>query len=297
MQKSTDTQSPAKFFIVSGTSGSGKSIALQVLEDLGFYCIDNLPASLMPDMAARLTNAGTAGAISIDSRNQDFIGDLKNNFNSLSALDIEFHIVFLDADDETLLKRFGETRRRHPLSDQDTSLLEAIAKERTLLSHISDIAHQHINTSKTTPHELRSIIRGQVAAMDDQSLTLLFHSFGFKYGNPLDADFVFDVRCLPNPYWIDDLRELSGLDQPVQEFLSSQEVCIDMYNDIRNFIERWLPNFIDDNRNYMTVAIGCTGGKHRSVYLANKLQNYFSQNLISKNKRIQTQIRHREIVV
>jgi len=254
----------------------------------------------MPEMAARLTKqnaTNTNCAISIDSRNQDFIGDLVNSFDSLSALDIEFQIVFLDADDETLLKRFSETRRRHPLSDHDTSLTEAIAKERRLLGHISDIANQHINTSNTTPHELRSIIRGQVATMDDQSLSLLFHSFGFKYGNPLDADFVFDVRCLPNPYWNEELKELSGLDQPVQEFLSSQALCIDMYEDIRGFIERWLPHFIDENRNYMTIAIGCTGGKHRSVYLANELQAYFSEIDSSANKRILTQVRHREIAV
>ena len=289
--------SPKKFFIVSGTSGSGKSIALQVLEDLGFYCIDNLPASLVPDMANRLTNDSSASqncAISIDSRNQDFIGDLETNFKNLSKLDIEFHIVFLDAKDKTLLKRFSETRRRHPLSDKETSLIEAISKERKLLSHISDIADQHINTSKTTPHELRSIIRNQTVMLDKQSLTLLFHSFGFKYGSPHDADFVFDVRCLPNPFWQDDLKEFTGLDKPVEEYLSSQSLCIDMYNDIQAFIERWLPAFIDDNRNYMTIAIGCTGGKHRSVYLANKLQHHFNNNLES---RIQTQVRHREIAV
>lgn len=290
--------SSAKFFIVSGTSGSGKTIALQVLEDLGYYCIDNLPASLMPEMAARLTtnNSGSVEAqncaISIDSRNQDFIGDLKNSFDRLSSLNIEFHIVFLDADDTTLLKRFSETRRKHPLSDKDTSLVEAIAQERELLAHISDIAHQHINTSDRTPHELRSIIRNQAATMGEKSLTLLFHSFGFKYGNPGDADFVFDVRCLPNPYWTPELKELTGLDSAVHEFLSGQPMCNDMYEHIRNFIEHWLPSFIDDNRNYITVAIGCTGGKHRSVFLANKLQTHFST-----SNQIQTQVRHREFAL
>lgn len=288
----------AKLFIVSGTSGSGKTVALQVLEDIGFYCIDNLPASLVPEMASRIykgkqTNKSTQHyAISIDSRNQDFIGDLNHSFDSLTSLDIEFHIVFLDADDNTLLKRFSETRRKHPLSDKDTSLIEAIAKERQLLSHISDIAHQHINTSHSTPHELRSLIRNQVATMEDKSLTLLFHSFGFKYGNPDDADFVFDVRCLPNPYWNPKLKELTGLDSDVADFLSKQPMCIDMYNHIQSFIEHWLPHFIDENRNYINVAIGCTGGKHRSVFLANKLQNYFSS-----NNRIQTQVRHREFAL
>ena len=289
---------PAKFFIVSGTSGSGKTIALQVLEDLGFYCIDNLPASLMPEMASRLNTSNKDDktvqncAISIDSRNQDFIGNLKNSFASLSALDIEFHIVFLDADDSTLLKRFSETRRKHPLSDKDTSLVEAISKERELLAYISDIANQYINTSDKTPHELRSLIRNQAATMGEKSLTLLFHSFGFKYGSPGDADFVFDVRCLPNPYWDSELREMTGLDAKVADFLSDQPMCMDMYNHIRDFIEHWLPSFIDDNRNYITVAIGCTGGKHRSVFLANKLQLYFSN-----NNQIQTQVRHREFSV
>ena len=288
----------AKFFIVSGTSGSGKTIALQVLEDLGFYCIDNLPASLMPEMAARLKVSNETSkavqncAISIDSRNQDFIGDLKSNFASLSSLHIEFHIVFLDADDSTLLKRFSETRRKHPLSDKNTSLTEAISAERELLAHISDIANQHINTSNRTPHELRSIIRNQAANMDEKSLTLLFHSFGFKYGNPGDADFVFDVRCLPNPYWDPKLKELTGLDPEVENFLSEQPLCIDMYDHIQNFIDHWLPCFIDENRNYITVAIGCTGGKHRSVFLANKLQKHFSM-----DNRIQLQVRHRELAL
>lgn len=288
----------AKFFIVSGTSGSGKTIALQVLEDLGFYCIDNLPASLMPEMASRLTNTAQQDrpvknyAISIDSRNQDFIGNLKDSFDSLSGLDIEFHIVFLDANDRTLLKRFSETRRKHPLSDQQTSLVEAIAKERTLLAHIADIAHQHINTSNSTPHELRSTIRNQAATMGEQSLTLLFHSFGFKYGNPNDADFVFDVRCLPNPYWHKELKELTGLDAEIIDFLSKQQLCQDMFEHIKQFIEHWLPCFIDDNRNYITVAIGCTGGKHRSVYMAEQLQSYFLA-----NSTIQTLVRHRELPV
>ncbi|MBX2847708.1 MAG: RNase adapter RapZ [Acidiferrobacterales bacterium] len=288
----------SKFFIVSGTSGSGKTIALQVLEDLGFYCIDNLPASLMPEMAARLNKNNQANksaqncAISIDSRNQDFIGNLKDSFDSLSSLNIEVFVVFLDADDETLLKRFSETRRKHPLSDKNTSLSEAICKERKLLAHISDIADHHISTTNRTPHELRSIIRNQAANLGEKSLTLLFLSFGFKYGNPGDADFVFDVRCLPNPYWEDDLRELTGLNPSVAEFLSGQPACIDMYEHIGDFIQHWLPNFIEDNRNYITVAIGCTGGKHRSVFLADRLQRHFTT-----NEKIQIQVRHRELAL
>lgn len=285
--------SALKFFIISGTSGSGKTIALQVLEDLGFYCIDNMPASLIPEMASRALGNQSNNqniAISIDSRNQDFIGDLKSSFASLESLNIKFRVIFLDANDATLLKRFSETRRKHPLSDKHTSLTEAIAKERKLLEHISNIAHRHVNTSKITPHELRSIIRDDSAVANEHSLTLLFQSFGFKYGSPIDADYVFDVRCLPNPYWQAELKSLTGLDTPVQKYLSEQPLCNDMYVQIRDFIAQWLPHFNNDNRNYITVAIGCTGGQHRSVYLSNLLRSHFSQ-----DPSIQTLVRHREL--
>lgn len=285
--------STPKFFIISGTSGSGKSIALQVLEDLGFYCIDNLPASLVTEMASRVLGNNTKHhncAISIDSRNQDFIGDLKTSFDSLSAFNIETRVIFLDASDETLLKRYSETRRKHPLSDEKTSLLEAIHKERQLLEHLFDIADRKIDTSHLTPHELRSLIRDDSAHANEQSLTLLFQSFGFKYGNPNDVDFIFDVRCLPNPHWKSELRALTGLDQPVREFLISHSLCNDMFAQIRDFIETWLPYFVADNRNYITVGIGCTGGQHRSVFLTTLLTKHFSE-----NKSIQTLARHREL--
>lgn len=285
--------SAPRFFIISGTSGSGKTIALQVLEDIGFYCIDNLPASLVPDMAARVLDSNNKHnhcAISIDSRNQDFIGDLESSFASLNSLNIETRVLFIDADDQTLLKRYSETRRKHPLSDNQTTLLEAIAKERELLEPISDIADRHINTTRTTPHELRTIIRDDSTNTSDHSLTLLFQSFGFKYGPPTDADYVFDVRCLPNPHWQADLKPLTGLDEPVQSFFAEHQPCHDMLQHIKHFIEHWLPHFIDDNRSYITVAIGCTGGQHRSVYLTHLLQQHFSQ-----NEQIQTLIRHREL--
>lgn len=282
-----------KFFIISGTSGSGKSIALQVLEDLGFYCIDNLPASLVPQMASKVlasNNVNQNCAIGIDSRNQDFIGDLKSSFDSLNTLNIETRVIFLDADDQTLLKRYSETRRKHPLSDENTSLLEAIHKERQLLEHLSDIADRRINTTNTTPHELRSVIRDDSEHGSQHSLTLLFQSFGFKYGNPSNVDFMFDVRCLPNPHWHPELKPLTGLDKPVQTFFESQALCDSMYCQIRDFIENWLPHFIKDNRNYITVGIGCTGGQHRSVYLTHLLQQHFKT-----NNSIQTLIRHREL--
>lgn len=295
LKRPRDTMSASKFFIISGTSGSGKTIALQVLEDLGFYCIDNLPASLMPDMAARVLGNNTSEhncAISIDSRNQDYLGDLKSSFKALESFNIETRVIFIDADDKTLVKRYSETRRKHPLSDEETTLLEAIAKERKLLAHIRDIAHQHINTTHTTPHELRSIIRDDSTHVHERALTLLFQSFGFKYGSPSDADYVFDVRCLPNPHWQAELKPLTGLDPAVQEFLDAQNSCAEMFTQIRDFIAYWLPHFIADNRNYITVAIGCTGGQHRSVYLTQKLQKYFAA-----DSSIQTLARHRELSI
>lgn len=292
--------SQINFIIISGTSGSGKTIALQVLEDLGFYCIDNLPASLIPEMAARALNSESDDkniAVSIDSRNRDFIGDLKSHFDNLSELGIEYRVIFLDADDGSLLKRYSETRRKHPLSNEHTSLSEAIARERELLEHISDVAHQHINTSNTTPHELRSQIRNFAVTGEEKSLTLLFQSFGFKYGLPTDADFVFDVRCLPNPYWDVELRPLTGLDQEVHDFLAEQAECREMFTQIRNFTDYWLPHFAADNRNYITVAIGCTGGRHRSVFLSKLLCQHFSQQPQPAQFTINTQLRHREINV
>jgi len=291
--------STGKFYIVSGTSGSGKTIALQVLEDLGFYCIDNMPASLLPDMAARVLGNRFEQhncAVSIDSRNQDFIGNLKDTFDNLKSLNIETRVIFLDAEDSTLLKRFSETRRKHPLSDQNTSLIEAIDKERKLLEHIADIADRHISTTHTTPHELRTIIRDDGATSTEHSLTLLFQSFGFKYGNPNDADFVFDVRCLPNPHWHPELKPLTGRDEPVAKFLSEQPICNEMFEQIQKFVEHWLPYFAADNRNYITVAIGCTGGQHRSVYLSERLHDHFN-NYSAHHAIIQTLVRHRELVV
>ncbi len=282
-----------KFFIVSGTSGSGKTIALQVLEDLGFYCIDNLPASLVPEMAARVLGNNTKEhncAFSIDSRNQDIVGDIESSFESLKAFNVETRIIFLDANDETLLKRYSETRRKHPLSDENTSLREAIHKERALLEHLQNIANREIDTSDTTPHELRKTIRDETALASEKDLTLLFQSFGFKYGGPTDADYVFDVRCLPNPHWHAELKPQTGLDQPVIDFLGDQALCNQMFNDIKQFIETWLPHFVNDNRNYITVGIGCTGGQHRSVYLTERLKNHFKT-----DNSIHTLARHREL--
>ena len=282
-----------QLFIISGTSGSGKSIALEVLEDLGFYCVDNLPASLVFELASRTLwndNTDRHYAISIDSRNTDFIGDLKNSFQQLSSLSIETRVIFIDAEDKTLFKRFSETRRKHPLSNKSTTLQEAISKERILLEYLNKIANKHINTTHTTPHELRSIIRDDTTSLSDRSLTLLFQSFGFKYGPPSDVDYVFDIHCLPNPHWESELRPLTGLDQPVRDFLAQHPICEQMRQQIQSFIETWLPHFMNDNRSYITVAIGCTGGQHRSVYMGSVLEQHFRG-----NKQIQTLLRHREL--
>lgn len=274
-------------------SGSGKTIALQALEDLGYYCIDNLPAVLLPTLAKQMLGERSQiknCAISIDSRNRDFIYDIIENFSELSSLNIDYKIIFLDTDSDTLIKRFSETRRKHPLSSKQTSLVEAIDSERKILEPLSENADRHINTSTTTPHELRAIVRDIAATSSSQSLTLLFESFGFKYGNPNDADFVFDVRCLPNPHWEKELRPFTGLDKSVQSFLIQHKEVNSMIKDIKQFVEKWLPQFKAENRSYITVAIGCTGGKHRSVFISSQLQEYFSN-----DKSLFTQIRHREL--
>ena len=287
------SENSPKFFIISGTSGSGKSIALRALEDIGFYCIDNLPASLVTNLAARVLANDTIEhnyAVSIDSRNQDFIGNLQESLDSLNALNMETRLIFIDASDDTLLKRYSETRRKHPLSNAVTSLAEAIKQERKLVADIKNIAQRTIDTSNTTPHELRTIIRNESEQGSAHALTLQLQSFGYKYGTPNDVDFMFDVRCLPNPHWHAELKLLTGMDKKVQNFLDAQPLCDLMYQQIRDFVGHWLPHFIDDNRNYITVGIGCTGGQHRSVYLSAKLKHHFDQ-----NKRIQTLLRHREL--
>lgn len=281
------------FFIVSGLSGSGKSIALQALEDLGYYCIDNLPAVLLPHFAEQLLtdeNRGdTHAAVSIDSRNRNFLESLPVNLEALEKLGQKYRIIFLEADEPILIKRYSETRRKHPLTDRDTPLIEGIRSEKVLLAPLADRADKRINTTNTTPHELKALVRDYAGAADAAHPSLLFESFGYKHGTPLDADFVFDVRCLPNPYWEPELKELSGLDDPVIDFLDQQAPVQDMSFQIRDFIATWLPSFKAENRSYITVAIGCTGGRHRSVYIAQKLADHFSE------QRLNVNTRHREL--
>ncbi len=260
--------------IITGLSGSGKSVALKALEDGTYYTTDNLPAKLLPAMVDFLRTAGYPRvAVSIDARSGDTLSGLPQQVRDLKARGVDVRVLFLEAKTETLLKRFSETRRRHPLSAGELTVAECIARERELLADIGGESH-HIDTSELNPNALRGWIKEFVAA-DHAGLTLLFQSFGYKHGIPLDADLVFDVRCLPNPYYDPALRPLTGKHRAVVDFLETDANVKRMYEDIRDFVQNWLPCFIADNRSYVTVAIGCTGGEHRSVYFVEKLAAHF----------------------
>lgn len=276
-----------QLFLISGLSGSGKSITLKVLEDSGFYCVDNLPADLLAALVEHLQQAGYHNiAVSIDVRSANSVQHLPPLLQQIKQQGVDVHVLFLDAKSDTLVKRFSETRRLHPLSDGLRTLPECVQHERELLAGISDIGH-HIDTSELNTNALRAWVK-QLIKLDRARLTLLFESFGYKHGIPLDADFVFDVRCLPNPHYEALLRPLTGRDTAVIRFLENTASAQEMFNDIRDFLERWLPGFVADNRSYLTVAIGCTGGQHRSVYLAEKLSAYFEHQQ-------QVLVRHREL--
>jgi len=277
-----------QLFLISGLSGSGKSIALKVLEDNGYYCVDNLPADLLAALVEHLHRAGYSNiAVSIDVRSANSVQLLPPLLDQIKQQGADVHILFLDAQADTLIKRFSETRRMHPLNDGVRTLPECVHYERELLAEISSIGH-HIDTTELNANALRAWIK-QFIQLDRARLTLLFESFGFKHGIPLDADLVFDVRCLPNPHYDPKLRPLTGRDTPVIQFLENTASARDMFNDIRDFVERWLPSYVADNRSYLTVAIGCTGGQHRSVYLSEKLAHHFE-------KQQQVLVRHRELV-
>jgi len=277
--------------IVSGLSGSGKTVALQALEDIGYYCIDNLPANLLPHFASSLMhNPDSHAAVGIDIRNRQFLETLGDSLASLKRLGIEFRILYLYADEDTLIKRFSETRRRHPLTNLSTSLVEGIRLEHQLLTSLAQSANMEIDSSHITPHELRSQVRNLVGARDGESMMLQVVSFGHKHGNPSDADFVFDVRCLPNPYWEKSLREKTGVDQEVIDFLKSSPSTIAMIDQLYNFLTEWLPAFEAENRSYITIAIGCTGGRHRSVYVAEQLAEKL------KNDDSRVHLRHRDLI-
>ena len=265
--------------IISGLSGSGKSIALNLLEDAAYYCVDNLPPQLLQPLVDQLGQQGYGKiAVAIDIRGGGGIETLPQQLDTLRAQKHDVQFLFLDSKTETLRKRYSETRRRHPLASDERTLSESIAEERVRLARVAELGH-HIDTSDLKPNALREWIRQFITANGDhkepQTLTLSFESFGFKHGLPLDAELVFDVRCLPNPHYDPRLRPLTGRDQPVIDFLQGVPEVGRMSQDIHDFVANWLPAYVRDNRSYLTVAIGCTGGQHRSVYIAEWLAERF----------------------
>lgn len=279
--------------IISGRSGSGKTTALHVLEDIGYYCVDNLPVSLLPDLIDQVLrsdeNDVTQLAVGVDARNNPRqLSLFPDVLKTIKKKAEKTHVIYIDADDATLLKRFSETRRKHPISNSNRSLREAIQHERVLLDPIATSASLHITTSKMTLHGLRDVIKERVGNNASEGMAILFQSFGFKHGIPTDTDYVFDVRCLPNPHWVPELRHQTGQDPDVAKFLASHESVHQMTTDIQTLLTHWLPSFAENNRSYTTIAIGCTGGQHRSVYIAEQLHKHFST--LYDN----VQVRHRE---
>lgn len=283
-----------KLVIVSGLSGSGKTVALHTLEDEEYYCVDNLPLGLIPDFVDHVLNRTLQPyekiAVGIDARSESHhLRQFNEIIKSLRKKDIGLEVIFLQAELTTLIKRFSDTRRKHPLTTKGLPLSEAIEVERNLLSAVSSEADLFIDTTYTNIHQLRDLIKEQVIKNTDEKLTLLFQSFGFKHGAPSDSDFVFDVRCLPNPHWEPRLRPLTGLDSDVIEFLQSDNEVQEMLDHIEAFMYNWIPKFKQQNRCYLTVSIGCTGGQHRSVFIAQQLYDNFRAS--SEN----VTIRHREL--
>ena len=270
-----------RLIVVSGQSGAGKSVALRVLEDLGYYCVDNLPVNLLSNFVESVREINQNVAVSIDIRNLPKEPQLvTETLEQLeAATDIDVNVLFLDASKQTLLKRYSETRRIHPLSigQEKLSLEQAIDLEKTLLTPLAEQASIVIDSSDCNLYELSEKVRFKVEGKEKQELIIVFQSFGFKYGLPSDADYVFDVRFLPNPHWEPALRPLTGLDAPIHSFLEKHSEVLELKQQIQGFVEQWLPMLEKNNRSYLTVAIGCTGGKHRSVYLTQKIGEYFEQ--------------------
>lgn len=284
-----------RLVVVSGLSGAGKSVALHALEDLGYYCIDNLPADLLPAFAAQMASPERPvyenAAVGIDARNPSrSLERLPGILSELRAKGMECQLLFFDAEEPILIKRYSETRRRHPLTSGEISLAEAIGRERELLEPLASSADLRIDTSLTSLHQLRDIIRLRLVSSPPGTLSVLFVSFGYKHGVPRDADFVFDLRCLPNPHWEPHLRPFTGRDAPVVEYLSRDAMVAEMEASIASFLETWIPRFQAESRPYLTVALGCTGGQHRSVYMAERLAARFRQ-----DARWSVILRHREL--
>ena len=279
-----------KLLVVSGRSGSGKSVALRVMEDLGYYCVDNIPVNLLPTLATTVMGQYERVAVSIDVRNLPQDPDELAEILSYLPRKLDLTILYLDADHASLIKRFSETRRLHPLSHQAMSLDDAISREQQLLDPISSRADLYIDTTELNVYQLAEQLRERILGQKTGRLVILFESFGFKYGIPKDADFVFDARFLPNPHWEPDLKPLTGLDQPVKDYLASEPVVAEYIWQINSFISTWLPHLERNNRSYLTIAIGCTGGQHRSVYIVESLAESY------RNLRDDVQKRHRELV-
>lgn len=270
-----------RIIIVSGLSGAGKSVALHMLEDLGCYCVDNLPVALLASFVEH-AHAQPDGpyercAVGIDARNPgEDVANVPDVVAGIRDRGIQCDVVYLDAAEEALIKRYSETRRRHPLSADGCGLREALAKEKALMAPVSAVADLTIDTTHSNVHQLREIVRERIDRRASTRLSLLFQSFAFRNGVPSDADFVFDVRSLPNPHWHPDLRPLTGLDDAVGDFLDEQPSVVRMFESISGFLGQWMPDFEKTNRSYLTVAIGCTGGQHRSVYMVDRLARHFA---------------------
>lgn len=280
-----------QLYIVSGRSGSGKSVALRVLEDLGFYCVDNIPVNLLPALIHSVINDNDRVAVSLDVRNLPDDPEDVNEILDYLPNSVDFSIMYLDADDRDLVKRYSETRRLHPLIKKNIALDQAISLEKKLLDPVVTRADICINTSQLTPHQLSDLVREKILGKKTGNMVIVFESFGFKHGVPQDADYVFDARFLPNPFWEPELKSYTGLDQPVKDFLASQPIVTKFIWQINSFMMTWLPHLERNNRSYITIAIGCTGGKHRSVYIADMLTN----NL--KKERPDVQARHRDVTI
>ena len=274
---SNDDPNAIHLVVLTGMSGGGKTVALRALEDLEFYCVDNLPSVLLPELVEAATRGDSrrrriAVGVDVRSRDEDF-QHMPQVLSELAAT-VQVHLIFLDCSDAVLTKRFSETRRRHPLAVRGRSLADAIAKERRLLRPLMAIAERVIDSSDLNVHQLRRLIATGYA-QTTAGLTLMFQSFAFRRGLPLDSDFVFDARCLPNPHWEPTLRPLSGKDGPVREFLERQPIVGEYFVDTSRWLDAWLPRFEADDRSYVTISIGCTGGRHRSVYLVEKLAAHY----------------------
>ena len=280
-----------KLIIISGRSGSGKSTAIRALEDSGYNCIDNLPISLLEALIMEYLEedaADTKLAVCIDARSRS-LEKFPDILMKLENPVIERQIIYLDALGPSLVKRFSETRRKHPLTTADIDLRQAIDMEARILGSIADLANLIIDTTHLSSKQMSDQIKERINLREESSISLVFRSFGFKHGVPVDTDFVFDLRCLPNPHWEPKLRPLTGLNQEVENYLDDQPMVIEMFGELSGLLKRWIPRFEANERIYMTIGIGCTGGQHRSVYMAEKLARYF------RDRFENVLVRHREL--